>query len=30
MLRVGAVHYNTHDEVKRLGEALHHIAGSIK
>jgi len=27
MVRVGAVHYNTLDEVHRLGEALHRIAG---
>jgi selenocysteine lyase/cysteine desulfurase len=28
MLRVGAVHYNTLDEIGRLREALHKIAKS--
>jgi len=27
MVRVGAVHYNTLAEVRRLEEALHRIAG---
>jgi cysteine desulfurase family protein (TIGR01976 family) len=30
MLRVGAVHYNTLEEVQRLREALHQIARSLK
>jgi selenocysteine lyase/cysteine desulfurase len=25
MVRVGLVHYNTQDEIKRLGEALHEL-----